>query len=71
MVWLASLSLLLTADSDGVSGRQFVPILQTLQGVRLDRTGYAAATLEGRACLTEELKAFQQQLNLNQYLQIN
>ena len=64
MVWLASLSLLITADSDGVSGRQFVPILPTLADIQIDRSGYSVATFGGRACLSHDLKAFQRRLKL-------
>ncbi len=64
MVWLASLSLLITADSDGVSGRQFVPILPALEDVRLEQTGYGAMTHGGRACLSSDLHAFQRQLKI-------
>jgi len=62
MFWLASLSILLTADGEGASGRQFVPFMPNLPEVQLSQTGFSAATRGGRACYADDLEAFHKAL---------
>ena len=62
MLWLTSISILLTADSEGVSGRQFTPLLPTLSSARLVQSGYTATTLGGRACRADRLEPLQRTL---------
>jgi hypothetical protein len=58
MLLLSAISILLTADGDGASGRQFVPLLPHISGVQLQSAGYAAVTQGARVCLTAQLGEF-------------
>ena len=57
---LAQMTILLTGETGGVSGRQVSPILPTLSGIQIQEMGYRAVTHAGRACFPKDLGSFEQ-----------
>ena len=56
---LAQMTILLTGETGGVSGRQVSPILPTLSGIQIQEMGYRAVTHAGRACFPKDLGSFE------------
>ena len=54
----AQLSILLTGETGGVSGRQVDPVLPTLTDARVQKAGYHTVTHRGRACFPKNLADF-------------